>query len=115
MGDSSLSLDEQLNGELIHTERLRKIVLPPETFADAEEFLSVTGLNAFSFYPDLGGLALKHEQQVERDIRDAKEVLSGFRHLIGKLKFILGHLSTAPLGFPAAARCPRINFNLPIR
>jgi hypothetical protein len=72
MGDSSLSLDKQLNGELIHTERLRKIVLPPETFADAEEFLSAAGLNAFSFYPDLAGLALKHEQQVERDIRDAR-------------------------------------------
>jgi FRG domain len=77
MGDSSLPLDEQLNGGLIRSERLRKLVLPPDTFADAEEFLSAAGLNAFSFYPDLEGLALKHVQQVDRDIRDARKYFPG--------------------------------------
>jgi hypothetical protein len=38
MGDSFLPLDEQFGGELVQQDRLRRIVLPPETFADAEEF-----------------------------------------------------------------------------
>jgi len=74
MGDSFLPLDEQFGGALGKKDRLRRIVLPPETFADAEAFLSAAGLNAFSFFPDLQGLALKHEAQVESDIRFAKRV-----------------------------------------
>jgi hypothetical protein len=73
MGDSFLPLDEQFDGELVRQGRLRRIVLPPETFADAEEFLSAAGLDAFSFFPDLQGLALKHQAQVEGDIRLAKK------------------------------------------
>ena len=68
MGDSFLPLDEQFGGKLIQQDRLRRIILPPETFNDAEEFLSAAGLSAFSFFPDLQGLALKYEAQVESDI-----------------------------------------------
>ena len=73
MGDSFLPLDEQYGGELVRQGRLRRIILPPETFADAEGFLSAAGLNAFSFFPDLQGLALKHEAQVESEIQFAKK------------------------------------------
>ena len=73
MGDSFLPLDEQFDGALVQQDRLRRIVLPPETFAAAEAFLSAAGLNAFSFFPDLQGLALKHEAQVESDIRFARK------------------------------------------
>lgn len=77
MGDSFLPFDEQFGGMLVREDRLRRLVLPPETFADAEEFLSAAGLNAFSFFPDLQGLALKHEAQVESDIRLALKSYPG--------------------------------------
>ena len=73
MGDSFLPLNEQFGGTLVQQNHLRQIVLPPETFADAEEFLCAAGLSAFSFFPDLQGLALKHKAQVESDIRFAKK------------------------------------------
>lgn len=69
MGDSLLPLDKQFDGALVREERLRQILLPPETFGDAEEFLSAAGLNAYSFFPDLQGLALKHEAQLQSDLR----------------------------------------------
>ncbi len=72
MGDSFLPLDEQWGGELTRSGHLRKIVLPPETFDDAEDFLQVAGADAFSFFPDIQGLALKHNARVESDIRFAR-------------------------------------------
>jgi len=72
MGDSFLPLDEQWRGELVRNGHLRKIVLPPETFDDAEDFLRAAGLDAFSFFPDLQGLGLKHKARVESDIRLAR-------------------------------------------
>jgi len=72
MGDSFLPLDEQWGGELAQSGHLRKIVLPPETFDDAESFLRSAGLDAFSFFPDLQGLGLKHKARVESDIRFAR-------------------------------------------
>ena len=71
MGDSLLPLDQQFDGKLVREGRLQRLILPPETFADAEEFLSAAGLTAFSFFPDIQGLALKHEAQVQNDIRFA--------------------------------------------
>jgi len=73
MGDSFLPLDQQFSGELARQDSLRRIIPPPETFDDAETFLSAAGLNAFSFFPDLQGLALKHEVQAETEIRFAKK------------------------------------------
>jgi hypothetical protein len=74
MGDTFRPLDKQFGGQLFREERLVKIELPPETFEDAEQFLFDAGLNAFSFYPDLHGLALKNETEVERAIRDARKL-----------------------------------------
>jgi hypothetical protein len=75
-GDSFEPLDRQ-HPKLADDGRLVKLVLLPETFDDAEEYLLTAGLSAFSFYPDLQGLALKHEQRVERTIRDAKKAYPG--------------------------------------
>jgi hypothetical protein len=36
---------------------LRKIVLPPEAVKDAEDFLAMSGINDFTMFPDLDGLA----------------------------------------------------------
>jgi hypothetical protein len=72
MGDSFLPLDEQWGGELTRSGHLRKIVLRPETFDDAEDFLQLAGADAFSFFPDIQGLALKHNARVESDIRFAR-------------------------------------------
>jgi hypothetical protein len=77
MGDDFLALDEQWGGELTRSGHLRRIDLPPETYGDAEEFLSAAGLNAFSFFPDLQGLALKHDAEVERGICLAKKSYPG--------------------------------------
>ena len=44
----------------------------PETFDDAENFLRLAGLDAFSFFPDLQGLGLRHKARVESDIRFAR-------------------------------------------
>lgn len=71
-GDSFQSIDEQFD-VLTKDRRIVKIVLEPELFDEVEEYLATAGLNAFSYYPDLEGLALKHEEQVERTIRDVKK------------------------------------------
>jgi FRG domain len=73
MGDSVLPLDAQWAGELSLRGQLHKIILPPETFGDAEEFLMAAGINAFTFFPDLQGLAMKHQARMESDIRLAKK------------------------------------------
>jgi hypothetical protein len=72
MGDSFLPLDQQWDSALTKGGHLRKIVLPPETFDDAEDFLRLTGVDAFSFFPDLQGLGLKNKARVESDIRFAR-------------------------------------------
>jgi hypothetical protein len=72
MGDSLLPLDEQWGGELTQSGHLRRIILPPETFDEAENFLRLAGADAFSFFPDIQGLGLKHKAQVESDIRFAR-------------------------------------------
>ena len=72
MGDSFLPLDEQWGGELSGAGHLRKIVLPPETFADAEDFLRLSGIDTFSFFPDLEGLTLRHKARVQSDLRFAR-------------------------------------------
>jgi len=73
MGDDSLPLDEQWRGKLVQDGHLLKLNLPPETFEDAEEFLTISGLDAFTFYPDLRGLGLKHQAHVERSLSTAKK------------------------------------------
>lgn len=60
-GDAPVPLDQEFP-QLVQEGRLIRLLLPPSTFAAAERFLETAGLNAFSFYPDLQGLALRHEK-----------------------------------------------------
>ncbi len=71
------NLDRHRHRRLLVSSGLMKIELTSETFEDAEEFLSVAGLDAYGFYPDLPGLALKHENQVERTIRLGRKLYPG--------------------------------------
>ncbi|KJB84715.1 hypothetical protein AZ66_29245 [Paenibacillus sp. E194] len=56
-GNTLLSLDEEFNGELIKSNALTYIDLPPEVKNDAIRYLNHCGLNYFSLFPDLEGLA----------------------------------------------------------
>lgn len=59
-GDAFVPLDEEFPS-LVSEGRLVKLTLPDSTFDNAEEFLVTAGVDAFTFYPDLFGLALRHE------------------------------------------------------
>jgi len=71
-GDSFKPLEEQYNGMLCNEGIIKKILLPPETFDDAEKFLDLAGVNAFNFFPDHEGLRMKHEAQTRQTMMDAK-------------------------------------------
>jgi FRG domain len=72
-GDTFQALDRQFPSLLVKHNRLVKIILPAATFHDAELFLDRAGLDAFNFFPDLQGIAMKHGARAERRIRDAKQ------------------------------------------
>jgi|SRR5919109_4077241 hypothetical protein len=76
VGTRSDPLETQFPGELGHGGAIEKIVLPVETFDDAESFLDLTGLNAFNFFPDREGLRMKHEAQTRKTINDVKAFYS---------------------------------------
>jgi hypothetical protein len=78
MGDSFLPLEEQWDCELVRNGHLRKVILPLETFEDGEDFLYLSGLNAFSFFPDLQGLGAKHKAKEESDQRFTRATYPGF-------------------------------------
>ena len=64
-GDSFEPLDKEFP-KLVQDGRLRKFVLAPKVKKEAEVFLRAAGLDAYSFYPDLHGLALRHKDQGRR-------------------------------------------------
>ena len=74
-GDSFLPLDDQLDGRLVREGHLAKIELAPATYDEVESYLELGGVTGFTVYPDLEGLAIKHEARVEKTIRDAKRLL----------------------------------------
>lgn len=76
-GDSFLSLHEDFDGRLVRDDILVKIELPPDRFDDVEEYLSVNGLRAFTYFPDLEGLALDHETRVAATLRDTRKFFPG--------------------------------------
>ncbi len=51
--------------ELVSAGRLVRLPLPPSTFDDAAIFLQLAGITPFSFFPDMQGLAMRHESEVE--------------------------------------------------
>jgi hypothetical protein len=70
-GDSFLPLDQEFKVLLEHG-RLRKLVLPASMFDDVSSFLAMSGLSAFSFYPDLQGLVMRHEAETRERIVEVK-------------------------------------------
>jgi hypothetical protein len=71
-GDRFEPLDDQFGGKLRAEGIVAKLELPSATFADAEDFLRLVGVNAFSFFPDREGLRMKHEARVRQTIADAR-------------------------------------------
>jgi len=72
-GDSFLPIDEQFDGRLVHEGLLVKIELAPESFVEVDEYLRVAGLRAFTYFPDLEGLALDHEARTAARLRDIRK------------------------------------------
>lgn len=64
-GDSFEPLDQEFNG-LRSAGRLRVFVLSPAAKNDAAAFLDAAGLDAYSFFPDLHGLAVRHKDEVRK-------------------------------------------------
>ena len=73
-GDSFLPLDEQADGRLVSEGHLAKVELEPETYDEVESYLELGGITGFTVFPDLEGLALKHEARVEKTIRDVRRL-----------------------------------------
>ena len=73
MGDSFLDLDHQCDGQLIRDGHLMRIELGPETYGETEDYLMLAGCSAFTFFPDLDGLAQRHKAETVAEIRDAKK------------------------------------------
>lgn len=73
MGDSFLPLDQQLGGKLIDEGVLTKIDLPAQEYDEVAKYLAVAGLTAFTFYPDMEGLALKHEDLVATTVDQLRQ------------------------------------------
>jgi hypothetical protein len=72
-GDSFLPLEEQFDGRLVREDLLVKIELPAEGFDEVENYLRIAGLGAFTYFPDLEGLALDHEARVLSTLRDTQK------------------------------------------
>lgn len=56
-GNTLLSLDEEFDGELLENKALTFIDLSPDLKIDAQRYLNHCGIDYFSMYPDLEGLA----------------------------------------------------------
>jgi FRG domain len=74
-GDSFFPLEEQPAAE----GALEKILLPPDTFDDVEEYLELNGVDAFNFFPDHEGLKMQHEASTQKLL----SMLSMMRNLPG--------------------------------
>lgn len=72
-GDSFLGLDAEFKG--LAPDRLRKLVLTPAAKKDAATFLMSAGVDAYSVYPDLHGLAIRRKDHVRKRRELMKKVL----------------------------------------
>lgn len=71
-GDSFDSLANEFP-KLVQSGRLRKFVLTPNVRSEAAAFLRAAGLDSYSFYPDLHGLAIRHKDKVRRRLELIKK------------------------------------------
>jgi hypothetical protein len=64
-GDSFSPLDQEFPG-LMSAKRLLKFLLTPSMKADAAAFLAASGLDAYSLFPDLQGLAVRRKDEMRK-------------------------------------------------
>jgi hypothetical protein len=69
-GDSFLSLEKQLGGELMREHIITKVEIPAELFNGLNDYLRVSGFRPFTFFPDLEGLRLEHEARVRKTLNE---------------------------------------------
>jgi hypothetical protein len=73
MGDSFLDIDAQCGGRLSKGGHLLKIELGPETYGETEDFLRLAGCTPFAFFPDLDGLAQRHKDETDAELKYAQQ------------------------------------------
>jgi len=71
-GDSFLPLDQQFGGRLVHEGLLVKVELPPDSFDEVDDYLRLTGVRCFTYFPDLEGLALDYEALTQAKLQGIK-------------------------------------------
>ena len=74
-GDSFAPLDEQQSSRLVTAGVLQKIELQPESYDEIAEFLHISRLTPFAFFPDLEGYRLEHLDRTERVVSNVKDFL----------------------------------------
>ena len=74
-GDSFVPLDQQYDGRLIADGILARIDLSPNRFQEVEDYLRLNGLKAYTYFPDLDGLAQTHAARVEEFVADVRRYL----------------------------------------
>lgn len=65
-GASFNSLEEQFGEGVV-----KKIVLPPGTNSDVNEFLQLVGINHFGYFPDIANLVRDLKDEIENDLEKA--------------------------------------------
>jgi hypothetical protein len=71
-GDSFQPLDQQYNGSLVSDRILIKIDVPADLYDELDDYLRVSGLRPFTFFPDFEGLRLEHEARIRKYLRELK-------------------------------------------
>ena len=70
-GDSFAPLDEEYSS-LAQTGRLRQFILDADERPQAAAFLEAAGVDDYTFFPDLYGLALRHSAESARRLEDGR-------------------------------------------
>lgn len=70
-GDEFVPLDAEYTN-LTASGRLKRLDLSPSVFDAVNVFLRDAGVNPFTFFPDLPGLALRYKAETERRLSEAK-------------------------------------------
>lgn len=76
-GDSFEPLEKQFG--LVADGVLERIDLPAAQYQEAEDYLRLVGITAYTYFPDLEGLAEAHRQRARWNIEDTKAMLSRTR------------------------------------
>jgi hypothetical protein len=70
-GMSFAPLEEQFEGSVI-----KKIVLPAETYRDAQEFLDLIGIGHFGYFPDIANLVRDLKDELDRELERSVQLVN---------------------------------------